>query len=71
MNIGVSRLEARKFVATSVETDQNGEDYKFVTITAAGWTFIDANESMFAAHDARRNRSPEPEDFEDDIPFGV
>ena len=69
VNIGLNRLMAREFVAVSEEQDHNGEDYRVVCITDTGWTFIEENEHTFAVHDAGRAQPPDPEDFEDDIPF--
>lgn len=68
VNVGLRRLMARNFVAISAEQDHNGEDYDVVSITETGWTFVDANERMLAGHKAAPP-PPEPDDYEDDIPF--
>lgn len=69
VNIGLKRLVAREFIAISAEQDRDGDEYRVVSITEAGWAFIDANERMFTAQDVGHSRPQDPEDFEDDIPF--
>lgn len=67
--LGLRRLKQKGLLETDTFPDERGEPYEGLTITEAGWQWIDANESKFVVHNKkdRADRSSPQEDSE--VPF--
>ncbi|MDI9332962.1 MAG: hypothetical protein QM533_01150 [Cytophagales bacterium] len=67
-NLAVHRLNSKKYVEFCEVEDFNREAYEAIRVTAAGWSWIDANESQFLLH-RRPTKDKGAFTFDDDIPF--
>ena len=63
-SLGVRRLRAKQFIEITKEEDHHGEPYQVLSVTEAGWAWIESNESKFVMHRPKK-LSPDV----DDIPF--
>ena len=63
--LSIRKLLAKRLIRKTTDTDHNGEDYDALTLEAAGWDWIEANEDKFALRKERRIDSVTV----DEIPF--
>ena len=64
-SVGMRRLSGKHFISESIELDEDNRDtYQALSITEEGWSWIDANDSLFVLH---RQQGKKPAVL--DIPF--
>lgn len=67
--LALKRLQTKKFVQHGTALDQNEYEYPVLSITDAGWTWIDSNESRFILQQPTHKPELDSGITDDDIPF--
>ena len=64
-SVGMRRLSVKRFIEVSTEIDEENRDtFQALSITEEGWSWIDANDSLFVLHRQQKGKTADPH-----IPF--